>query len=82
MASLRAARSRHPRLFRVCRSRSHWREGAAGQLVRSIAFDGPLLKVQRSVASQDDEWTVPAAAFIRLKNLTGCNRCSHGAYDG
>jgi len=30
--------------------------------------------VQRSAASQDDEWQVPAAAVIRLQNLTGCSQ--------
>jgi len=28
--------------------------------------------VQRSVASQDDDWQVPAAAVIGLPDLTGC----------
>jgi hypothetical protein len=29
--------------------------------------------VQRSVASQDDGWQVPAAAVIGPQNLTGCS---------
>jgi hypothetical protein len=42
--------------------------------VRPIAAEWPLLKVQRSVASHDDEWQVPAAAVIGLQNLTGCSQ--------
>lgn len=34
----------------------------------------PLLEVQRSVASQNDEWPVPAAAVSGLQNLTGCSQ--------
>lgn len=30
--------------------------------------------MQRSVAPQDDEWQVPAAAVIGLQNLTGCSQ--------
>ncbi|WP_291014758.1 hypothetical protein [Hydrogenophaga sp.] len=33
----------------------------------AIAVEWPLLKAQRSAASQDDEWQVPAAAVIGLK---------------
>jgi hypothetical protein len=44
------------------------------QLVRPIAVEWLLLKVQRSVASRDDEWQVPAAAVIGLQNLTGCSQ--------
>lgn len=32
------------------------------------------MKVQRSIASQDDEWQVPAATVIGLQNLTGCSQ--------
>ncbi len=39
-----------------------------------IAAERPLLKVQRSIASQDDEWQVPAVAVICLQNLTGCSQ--------
>jgi hypothetical protein len=42
--------------------------------VRPIAVEWPLPKVQGSVASQDDEWQVPAAAVIELQNLTGSNQ--------
>jgi hypothetical protein len=42
--------------------------------LRPIAAEWPLLKVQRSVASQDDEWQVPAAAVIGLQKLTGCSQ--------
>jgi hypothetical protein len=42
--------------------------------VRHIAAEWPLLKVLRSVASQDDEWQVSALAVIRLQNLTGCSQ--------
>lgn len=41
--------------------------------MRFIAAGCPLLKVQRSVASQDDEWQVPAAGVTGLQNLTGCS---------
>jgi hypothetical protein len=36
--------------------------------------------MQRSVASQDDEWQVPAAAVIGLQNLTGCSQPKTGAW--
>jgi hypothetical protein len=39
-----------------------------------IAAKWPLLKVQRSVASQDHEWQVSAAAVIGQQNLTGCSQ--------
>jgi len=42
--------------------------------VRPIADEWPLLNVQRSTASQDDEWQVPAAAVIGLQNLAGCSQ--------
>jgi hypothetical protein len=42
--------------------------------VRPIAAEWPLPKVQRSVASQDDEWQVSAAAVIGLQNLTGSSQ--------
>jgi hypothetical protein len=42
--------------------------------LRPIAAEWPLLKVQRSVASQDNEWRVPAAAVIGLQNLAGCSQ--------
>lgn len=47
----------------VDRSRSTLRE--------TYRSEWPLLKVQRSVTSQDNEWLVPAAAFIGRQNLTG-----------
>ena len=56
------------------RSRSPWREEVARHLVRSRAAEWPLLKVQRSVVSQDDEWQVLAAAVIGLQNLAGCSQ--------
>jgi len=52
------------RLLRVAKSRSRWRGGVVRPLVRPIPFEWPLLKVQRSVVSQDNEWQVPAAAVI------------------
>jgi hypothetical protein len=55
-------------------SGSPWREGVARHLAQPIAAEWPLLKVQRSVASQGDEWQVTAAAVIRLQNLTGCSQ--------
>lgn len=48
-----------------------WREGVTRHLVRPFAAEWPLLKVQRSVASQDDEWQVSAAAVIGQQNLAG-----------
>jgi hypothetical protein len=47
--------------------------------LRPIAAERPLLKVQRSVASQDYEWQVSAAAVIGLQNLTGCSQPMSGA---
>lgn len=62
------------RLLWVDKSRSPWRVGVARHVVRPIAVKRPLQKVQRSIAAQDDEWQVPAAAVIRLQNLTGCSQ--------
>lgn len=42
--------------------------------MRPISAEWPLLKVQRSVASQDPDWQVSAAAVIRVQNLTGCSQ--------
>ncbi len=42
--------------------------------MRPIAAEWPLLKVQRSGASQDDEWQVLAAAVIGLQTLTSCSQ--------
>lgn len=42
--------------------------------MRSFAVEEPLLKVQRSVASQYDERQIPAAAVIRLQNQTDCSQ--------
>lgn len=56
------------------KSRSPWREGVDRYLVRPIAVEWPLLKVQRSVASQDNEWQVSAADVIGLQNLTDCSQ--------
>ena len=39
-----------------------------------IAAEWPLLTVQRSVASQEDEWQVSASTVIELQNLTGCSQ--------
>jgi hypothetical protein len=61
-------------LLRVAKSRSSWRVGVARHLLRPIAAERLLLKVQRSVASQDYEWQVSAAAVIGLQNLTGCSQ--------
>lgn len=61
-------------LQRVAKSRSPWRGGVVRPLVWPIAVERPLLKVQRSVASQNDEWQVPAAAVIGPQNLTGCTQ--------
>jgi hypothetical protein len=58
----------------VAKSRSPWRGGVVRPLVWPIAVEWPLLEVQRSVASQDDEWQVPAAAVIGPQNLTGCSQ--------
>jgi hypothetical protein len=38
---------------------------------RHVAVEWPLLKVQRSLALQDDKCQVPAAAVIGLQNLIG-----------
>jgi hypothetical protein len=51
-------------------------EESFGSLASTITVERPLLKVQRSVASQDDEWQVPAAAVIGPGNLTGCSQSS------
>ena len=61
-------------LLRVAKSRSRWRGVVARHLLRPIAAEWPLLKVQRSFASQDYEWQVPAAAAVGLQNLTGCSQ--------
>lgn len=66
----RAARG----LIWFAKSQSSWRVGVARHLLWPIAAEWPLLKVQRSVASQDDEWQVPAAAVIGLQNLTGSSQ--------
>ena len=52
---------------RVAKSRSLWWEGVARHVVRPVAAEWPLLKVQRSVASQGDEWQVSAAASLGCK---------------
>lgn len=38
---------------------------------RPVAVEGQLLKVQRTLALQDDKCQVPASAVIGLQNLTG-----------
>lgn len=76
------------RLLRVAKSRLPWREGVARYLVRPIAAEWPLLKMQRPVASQGDEWQVSVEAVIGLQTLTGCKQParvirsikSHGCY--
>jgi len=42
--------------------------------VQSVVAEWPLLKLQRSIASQDDEWQASAAAVTGLQNLTGCSQ--------
>ena len=71
LTGLRVVRDR---LQGVSKSRSPWWEGVARHLVRPIAAEWPQPKVQRSVASQDDEWQVSTAAVIGLQNLTGCSQ--------
>lgn len=39
---------------------------------RHVAVEWQLLKVQRTLALQDDKCQVPTAAVIGLQNLTGC----------
>ncbi len=60
--------------LRVAKSRSPCRGGVVRPFVLPIAVEWPLLKVQRSVASRDDELQVPAAAVIGPQNLTGCSQ--------
>ena len=67
----RAALEKVDGLVWVAKSRSPWRGEVARPLVRPITAEWPLLKVQRSVASRDDEWQVPTAAVIGPQNLTG-----------
>lgn len=55
----------------VAKGRSTWLGGVVQAFVQSIAVEWPLLKVQQSVVSQDDEWQVPVAAVIGPHNLTG-----------
>ena len=62
------------RLHWFAKSRSTSRGGVVRLLVWSIAIEWPLLKVQRSVASQDDEWQVPVVAVFGPQNLTGCSQ--------
>lgn len=52
---------------RDAKSRLPWWEGDTQHLLRPIAAEWQLLKVQRSVATQDYEWKGTAAAVI------GCN---------
>jgi Putative transposase len=61
-------------LHGVAKSRSPWRGGVVRRLVWPVAVEWPLPKVQRSVALQDDEWQVPAAAVIEPQNLTGSSQ--------
>lgn len=58
----------------VAMSRSPWRVGDARSLMRAIFVELPLLKVQWSVSSQDDEWRVMAATVIGRQNLIGCSQ--------
>jgi hypothetical protein len=58
----------------VAKSRSPWRGGVVRPLAWPIVVEWPLLRVQRSVASQDDEWQVPTAAVIGPQNLTDCSQ--------
>ena len=48
--------------------------GVARHLVSPIGAEWPLLRVQRLVASQNDERQVSAAAVVGLQNLTGCSQ--------
>jgi hypothetical protein len=56
----------------VAKSWSPWLEGIARHLVWPITAEWLLVTVQRSAASQDDEWQIPVAAVTGLQNLTGC----------
>jgi hypothetical protein len=51
---------------------------SARHLERHVAVEWPLLKVQRTLATQDDECQVSAAAVIGLQNLTGCSQPASG----
>lgn len=62
----------------VAKSRSPWQGGFVLSLVWPIAVEWPLSKVQRSVASLDDEWQVPAGAVIGPRKLIGCNQSEAG----
>lgn len=64
----------------VAKSRPPWWEGVARRLLRPIAAEWQQQKVQGSVASQDDEWQVTAAAVVGLRNLTGSNQPKAGAH--
>ncbi len=55
----------------VAKSRSPRRGGVVRPLVWPVVVEWPLLKVQRSVASQGHEWQVPAEAVVGPQNRTG-----------
>ena len=56
------------------KSSSLWRAGVDRHFVRPMAAEWRLLHVQRSVASQDDEWQGSAAAVVSVQNLTDCSQ--------
>lgn len=58
----------HFSLFRLAGGRS------TRHLERHVDVEWPVLKVQRTLASQDGECQVPAAAAIGLQNLSGCSQ--------
>jgi hypothetical protein len=61
---------------------TNWRVGfgVVRPLVWLIAVEWPLLKVQRSLASQNHEWQVPAEAVVGPQNLTGCSQSEAGRH--
>jgi len=74
MARQPAASEQHGWQVWVAKSRSPWRRGVVLPLVWPIAVEWLLLKVQRSVASQEDEWQVSAGAVVGPQDLTGCSQ--------
>ena len=58
----------------VAKIRQLTRVEVARHLVQHIAVEWLFLRVQRSIAPQDDEWLVPAEASIGLQSLNGCNQ--------
>jgi hypothetical protein len=64
-------------LQRVAKSRSPWQVEIDPHLVQPIAFEWPLHKAQPSVASQDNEWQVSAAA-VRVAKPDHLQSTSNG----